>query len=225
MSTDLTTLFGSAPTVSKFEDEKALASVMKAANFLPRFQLYTSSSGDVKRGNINMAHFGIAEGKTIIDLGKEVVVIPLAARPCAIRLLNNNTKVLSYYDIKNAEFQKIQLIAESGQKDTGCMFGPQFLLWVPSVEKLAIYHMNNPTARREALALKGFMMKKGPCTIRSKYIDNGTHSWHGPECLPCSTPIVVFPDSDMLAKEWNKFCNPESAVEEAAPEEATGRDR
>ena len=215
---DLSVLFGQPGSEISVEvgDEKALAAMMKTGDYLPRFTLYASSSKAVKQDKIQQGRFGIEKDKQITDLGKEVDVIVCAVRPCAIRILTAQNKVLSYYDYKSPQFQEIQVIAEGGDKKSGCLFGPQFLLWVPVAQEFVLYHMNNPTGRRAAPELKGLL--KQAATIKSKLIESGGNSWHGPDIVPCSTPISVLPDKDEFDKQIEKFKNPKEATVEVDPD-------
>lgn len=187
-------------------NDATFSMIAKGGEWLARFQLFTSSSEAVKSGKIAMAHFGIVPNKdTIIDVGAEVNVAVLAWRARAIRLLGDS--ILSYYTVTDPEFAKIQ--AESEIKDSGCMFGPEFLLWVPSNESFASYHMNNKTAHREAPKLKALLGKFA--TIKSDYIKTEKYSWHGPKIFPCTTPLAPMPDVDKMNAEVQKFNNPSTS--------------
>lgn len=209
MSNELINVTGMG--VSKYADDKAFDS-MSSGGFLPRLQLMGSSSNAVKESKINQGHYALIKGKDqIIDLTKETNVVVLAWRPKALEITTES--VLSVYNPKSADFDRIA--QKSEEPDSGCMYGPEFLVWVPSEKTFATYFMSSKTSRREAPQLKGQLGKAA--TLKAQLIRAKKYAWHGPVVTPCSAPIDPLPNMDAAQDEVNKFNNPPENETEAAP--------
>lgn len=206
---------------SKYSSEETFALIVKSGDYLPRCQLFGANSNACKEGKIGIAHFGIVPNKeTIIDLGVEFSCAVLGWRPRAIRI--SGDAIDNYYDPKHAEFVKVQ--EESEIKDSGCLFGPEFLLWIPQTSQFVLMHMNNKTARRVAPDLLGKIGKAA--TIKSKLIKTDKYTWHGPEIIACNTPLAPLPTAEQVMTEVNKFNNPvASTTETIDPADAATRER
>ena len=202
-------------------DAESFALVSKSSAFLPRIQLFGGNSGACKEGKIGIGRYGLVKSKEqIIDLGAEVDVLPIAWRPKAMRIAGDN--ILTVFKPGNPEFGKI--MAGSEVQNSGCMFGPEYMLWIPSVHELATFFMSSKTARREAPNLQALLAKKSPATLKAKLIKTEKFIWHGPVVTICSTPFDL-PDPAELMEEVQKFTTvPETDVETVEPGTAT-RDR
>lgn len=190
--------------------------VKSALDFLPRFQLFSSKSDACAEGRIGIGRYGLVKGDDIADLGDSVDVGILAWRPKAIRI-EGDTVINAYYpDIKdgiitNQLFKEI--VNESAKRDSGCMYGPEFFIWVPSANAFALYHANNKTARREAKKLHPLI--SSVATFRARLIEKGRYKWHGPVITQCSAPIDP-PNEKLLRAEWETFHNPPKDTVEVA---------
>lgn len=225
MSSELS-IPGLTPVVSKFSDEASFLEIAKASDYLPRLQLFGSNSDAVKEGKIGMAHYGVLTSKDgpITDLGTEVEVGILSWRPKALRI---GDQVLAYYNPKNPAF--IKVMEDSEIKDSGCMYGPEYMLWIPKGNCFASFHMSSKTARREAPKLKALMNApvgagNGLAILKARLITTPQYKWHGPDVLPCTTPLSPLPDVEKLNTELQKFANPPEAQVETDVN-ATGRER
>ena len=184
--------------------------------FLPRLQLFSGKTDACTEGRIPVNHYGLVDGDDIIDLDTEIIVAVLAARHKA---MCTDGDVQSSFD-PNSELFK-DFVARSSIKDSGCMYGPEFLVFVPSAGKFATYFMGSKTARREAKKFKPLMSK--PAKLSSKPIEKGKFKWLGPVILP-SDEVVDIPDMAKATAECEKFRNPPEDKVEAAPSDE-GRDR
>lgn len=202
-------------------DDKQLAAVSSSGDFLPRLQLFGGNSDACKKGQIPIAHYGLVSGKdTVEDLGKEVDIIVICARAKALRIGDDGT-IITKHDPNNEEFKKI--MEDSNVQDSGCMYGPEFMVYVPSSGKFATFFMSSKTARRVAGAVHARLRKAA--TLKAELIETKKYKWHGPVCTPCSTPMVA-PSGDDIAAAIKKFlAAKESAVETVTPAETTGRAR
>lgn len=176
-------------------------------DYLPRLQLCGGTSLIVKECKIPVAHWAsILKEDQFTDLGAEVDIIPLAWRAKAMEI--GDDQIINLYDPgpkdnPNKDFQAIQL--KSDIRDSGCMFGPEFLVWIPKIKIYATYFMNNKTARRESPKVLAQIGKAS--TLKAHFIKTAKYSWHGPVCTPCSTPLVE-PDMVEVKKQQDKFNNP-----------------
>lgn len=107
---------------------------------------------------------------------------------------------------------------------------PQFLVYIPSVDKYATLFMGSKTSRRVAPDLKAILdsgMKQGvikAATLRNQLIkDKRGRSWHGIVVTTCSQPLT-FPSQEEMVGIINGFNNPPEKDTEAAPSE-DGEDR
>ncbi len=196
------------------EDEKSWGALVTSSSFLPRVQLFQGTSNLAKEGKIGPGCYGILSKKEEIthDLGKQFECLPLSYRYKAIEMKDG--QVISVYNPKLPEFLRIQ--AASDTPDSGCMFGIEFLLWVPSVKLFVTFFLATKTARRQAPNLRN-QLKQGTI-LKSEYIKKPKFSWHGPIVTQCSTPFEM-PDDDAMLDEATKFANPkESEIEAVTPQ-------
>lgn len=196
-------------SISKYGSDGDFAAVSSTFQFLPRLQLFGSNSDFVKRGRIPMAHYGLVTQKeTVEDMGPEVDMVPVSWRPKAMRITNDQP--LSYYNPQSEDFQKVQ--KDSEQPNSGCMFGPEFLVWLPVLKKFASFFMSSKTARNRAQEVRALM--GCGATLGVQLIETAKYTWHGPTIRPCSAEFDNLPDADELKKQVDTFNNPsESTIE------------
>lgn len=206
--------------VSTFKEED-FALVSTAGDFLPRLQLYGGNSTAAKEGKIGIGCYGIVRSKDAIeDLGKSVDVIVVDGKAKALRVEKDNT-IITKFDPNDVEFKKI--MAESNIKDSGCMYGPEFLLYVPAAEAFVTFFMSSKTARREAKKVYA-RMRKG-ATMTAQLIKTAKYSWHGPVCSPSSAPFDALPTEDEFREAALKFKAEKGSEVETVTGDATARAR
>lgn len=177
--------------------------------FLPALTLFIAQSQAVQDGKIGMNMYGLRRSGDEIDvLDKEVDIVILNKRPKALDLTDKNN-IRASFDPKSDLFKEIQAKANAKKteetKHLRCMFGYEFLVWVPDRREFAAFFMGSPTARNEAGKVLGRMGDKA--TLKSKRIDGAQNSWYGPVCLPCSA-IFDLPDQDEARKVQEEFLDP-----------------
>jgi hypothetical protein len=213
-----TALITMPETLPASKSDDAFAKATKTGDWLPRLQLMTANSDKVKSGEFPMNHYALINGQTLRDVGLTVDVLVIAWRPKAIEM---GDEIISVFDVNLPEFVRIQ--EKSEVKDSGCMYGPEFLLWVPQCKEFATFFMGSKSARREAPGVKARMLKGG--TLKSQNVKTAKYSWQVPLCVPCSTPFEL-PAEEGVAVEAEKFLNPpKSTVEKATEAEKQGADR
>jgi len=127
-------------------------------------------------------------------------VLVCAWRPKA---LSTNDPVISVYDVDDAEFKRIQ--EQSDVANSGCMFGPEFLVYIPAAGKFATFFMGSKSQRRESPNMKARMHQAA--TLKSKLIETPKYKWQNPVVVPCSTPFEL-PDLQAVKEQIEKFTNP-----------------
>ena len=223
----LTTLPVSAPKtdLTKYGGE---------VEFLQRIQLVTKGKY-VDKSLIAPGHYGVpTSGDEIIDLGTTIDILPFAVRDKALDTTEDPPLVV--FDPDDPVFEDIA--DRAGEKDSGCMFGPSFLVFERNTGKFYEFFCGTKSGRMEAGNFAAYLpvseeqaeqfegltaQPPQPLTLSAKYIERPRHSWHAPQVNKCSTPFTNLPDMGKIVDEVNKFLNPkESDVEKA---EEGGRDR
>lgn len=221
MSQDLLEVMGpDLVQQSKYGTETAHKSIA-GSSFLPRLQLCGSNSNLCKRGKVPIGSYAIVRGKdTVLHLlGDSVNLLVISWRPKALRFGNGSMQV--HYNPASPQFKQIEI--DSTKEDSGCMYGPEYLVYVPSVNEFCTFHFNNPTMRQSAAGMIPNVGKAVTCNV--EFIDKGKYSWHGPTILNCSTPLTPTTDlakfKEDLLLQRDKFNNPKESEElEEAPAES-----
>lgn len=213
MSTDLVPAeVANLPT--KFTEKDADAAV-KSGDYLSRLQLMTANSKKCKSGDFPTNHWALVNGSVLTDLGKSIDVVNVAWRPKAL----DTEEGVSCYDTETDLFAGIQ--ERSNEKNSGCMCGLEFLVYVPSQEAWAEFYMGSKSSRRDSPSMKA-LVGKG-VTLKSKEIVTKKYTWFNPDMQVCSLGLTL-PDTPEVMEIATKFNNPpESSVEKV--EEDTGRAR
>ena len=212
-SNELVTLDGLGETtaVSKYSDE-AFDS-LRTSQYLARLQLMSAKTEKCMKGEFPINHYAIVDGSNFVDIGEQVDCLVLGWRPKALEI---DDEILSIYDPKDAEFERIQDRADN-EKDSGCMWGFEFLLWLGAPKKFTTFFCGSKSSRREAPNVKALLNKAA--TLRSKLIKTKKFEWQGLDVVECSTPMAAMPTKAKLDEELEKFNNPPKSAVEKAPEE------
>ena len=193
---------------------------VSSGGWLGRVQLMGGNTELVKAGKFPLNHYAhITDKETIDDLGLTVDCACITWRPKALDM--SGDEIINVYDPKDPEFQRIQDLA--GVKDSMCMFGTEFLIWLPTLKKFALFYMGTASARRESPQMMALLQKA--VTLDSKYVNpkNSPHSWQAPVVKSCSTPFEL-PSEEALKREIYRFNNP-PVVETVAESDGEERER
>lgn len=193
-------------------------SLASKSSFLPRIQLYGSSSSEVKRGEMAMGHYGLVRNSVITDLGKEVRCFNYTWQPLAMEIGKNG--IVTCNNPKDPMFD--QIVEKSKVNKTGFMWGYQYLLYLPDQKAFASFYMANASARREAPTMKSLMQKA--IWLKNKLVEKGEYLWHAPVVTPCSDPFDLPSNEDVL-KAVASFKGSAAAATEAAEPAVGGRAR
>jgi hypothetical protein len=221
--------------------EEELQELTKGTDFLQRIQLVTKGKY-VDNGKIAPGRYGVPQtgGEEILDLGPEIDILPLAVRAKALDMRDREA-IIAVYDMSLPEFDNIKTIAESGP-NSGCMWGPSYLVIERSTGTFYEYFMGNKSGRQESGKLRPFLpvsRKKAeaigeephgpiPCTLKNRYIQRATYGWHVPIVTKCSEPFVHLPTLERVRDEVAKFAAAkDNGIERVNEEEeaAAGRAR
>jgi hypothetical protein len=200
-------------SVSKYSDDEFNS--LASTRYLPRVQLMTSNSEKCKRNEFAINHYALVTGSEYQDVGSEVDTLVLGWRPKALEI---GDEIISNYDPKDKEFIRIQDRADN-EKDSGCMWGYEFLLWLGEAQQFATFFMGSKSARREAPNVRSLVNKAA--TLRSKFIETPKYSWQAPQVVACTTPMKM-PTRSALETELDKFNNPPASDVERVEEESDG---
>lgn len=201
-------------------DDDVFGDIAKSGDFLPRVQVMGGNSGLVKQEKIPIGVYALVHNKDKFEsLTKEFDCFVLAWRPKAMD--TNGDQPLSVFNHESEQFKKIQ--EASGGQDSGCMYGPEFLIYIKGANCFATFFFSSKSARRESPSMQGRLGKAATCKI--KLIEGRKYSWHSPVIVPCTTPFDP-PAPDELKEQVEKFNNPsESEVETVDAKEGASRER
>lgn len=214
--------------VQTLANAQMFADIAKSsATFLPRLQLLTAASSIVKERKFPADHYGLFRRKDLLeDLGAKVDCIPITVRAKAIRGLKDDEQ-FTFYDQNHPEFKKIMV--ESEEKDSGAMFGPEFLTWLVDEKELCQFFCGSKSSRLESQVLFSILQQGKAATLDSRIIKTPRHTWVAPAISVCSIPIN--PDQlpsnngvDINA-EVKRFLEIKSSTFETADESADNRPR
>jgi hypothetical protein len=201
-------------------------SVVNAADFVPRIQLYGSNSNAVKSELINQGRYGFPKtAEEIIDLGKEVNCIPLAWHFKAMQFNGDEPPIVTF-DPKSEVFAQIKEISDGGGL-TGCVYGIEFLLFLPveegEVSNYVTFYLNSKSSRREAGSIRGLLGRAA--TLKVRLVKNAKGSWHVPIVTKCSTPFDIVPDNDEINQKIELFnMEPTTNADIASSEDVASQD-
>lgn len=206
-------------------EDNAIA-VANSTLYFPRIKLCQGNANEVKRGHVAKGgNFALITGKDEVeDLGDEIEFVVCTGRSKALR---TGDVIMSIFDPKDPEFAKIK--EESKDKDSGSMYGPEYLVFLPDVGDegtFATLFLSNPTMRREGKSIHARLRKA--CSARSHLIDppGSKHSWFGPLFGDCATPPTNLPDQDVFTENIDRFNNEKpSQMSTVDSEDDSGRDR
>jgi len=238
MSNDLVPLnLESLPSTELVTDGQ-LQELSKGSDFLQRIQLVTKGKY-VDTGKIKPGHYGIplTGGEEIDDLGPEIDIIPLCVRPKALDMSDRDA-VVAVYDMDSDAFKDIK--ARSATSDSGCVWGPSFLVIERATGQFLEFFMSSKSARAESGNLIKFLPvskekaeRTGtephgplPCTLKARYAKSGSWGWHVPVVSKCSEPFTNLPELEAIREEMEKFVAvKDNGVQNVTEEEAKATKR
>jgi hypothetical protein len=204
-------------------DETAMSAVSAGGKFLPRLQLMTSRSEQCEINGFPTNHFAVVESNDYQDIGESVDILIISWRPKALDTKAEDG-VISCYDPKFVDGKPTGVFAEiqkkSEGKDSGCMYGPEYLVFIPSLDLFATFFCGSKTLRYEVPQFKKRI--GGAATLRPHmiHIKKGDRKYFSTKVYDCTTPLDV-PEQTRITEEAEKFLNPPAQTTEAASDEET----
>lgn len=203
-------------------DTDALDKVAKGSDFLPRLQLVTKGKY-VDTGKIKPGHFGVPQsgGEEILDLGDSVDIIPFMFRPKAMDVSDREAIVTVFDNTEDPQFKRII----AAPKNSGCFWGPTFLVFERSTGKFYEYFFNNASGRTEAGKIRPFLPSEAngglpsACTISSRYKTKGEWGWHVPVITQCTMEFDTVPTLEQVNETVEKFKAMKGGVEKVTDPE------
>jgi hypothetical protein len=151
-------------------------------------------------------YYVIKKGEEI-DLGKSFDAFVIAIRPKALDIRNIATP-LGYYDMASAEFQKIQELSKTPK--SGCLAGPEFLIWIPKIKKFAAFFYGSKSAKQSAGKTADLIGRW--VTYDERFAKNTQGSWYTFSVKPCMLEGEK-PPQDKFDAQLQAFKNPKSGPE------------
>ncbi len=247
MSNGLIATGGSASALSILNQQSAgdlalLDKLSQPTTFLPRIQLYTKGK-PIDKKLIESGHFGVPkQGDEILDLGTSIDILPLLRKAKAIDMSDADNLIVSN-DPNSDEFKRIVHDADN-KTDSGCAYGPTYLVFERTTGCFYEFFCGNKSARYESPKINRYlpvtpeMVAAGPpvtdekeprfakpLTLRAVYIEKGRWSWHAPKAEDCLTPFDRGFDEAKLAEAVELFLKKDVPEVETAPSRSSGRRR
>lgn len=200
-------------------EDTNLATVATRRAFLPNLKLFAAQSAAVIGGKIGMAHMGLQKSKdSIVDLGKTVDLIFYTYRYKAVEKVGG--EYINYYHLANETFgdEFKRTTEKSKDKNSGCMSGVEFLVWIPSQNEFAIYYANNTSALGIVKSITALLTK--PATLGSELVKTKDFSWYAPTVTLCSTEVSQ-PQMAELQSVGQWFLSPKKSSKEVDEETTT----
>jgi hypothetical protein len=218
-------------------DDSGFEELSKGGDFLARLQLFSKGAA-INKSLISPGHWGVPEGDDdVTDLGITVDLLSLARRPKALDMSDKDAIVVNF-DMKSDEFKRIAEASEG--KDSGCMYGPSFLVVERSTGRFLEWFCGTKSTRSEAKKIYPYLPLTEqdiaarkleasphgpqPFTMKIKLVERKRFSWHVPVVVKCSTPFAALPDTKKIIMEIERFINPpDPQVEKVTPKEGEKR--
>lgn len=214
--TSLGDLFGNGGALSTqtADDLKALDAMTSSSSFLQRMQLYSKGKSGASGTIIEGGHFGIPKSSDdILDLGKSVDLLVIARKAKAIDMSDTDNIIVSNSPA-DAEFKRIVDLADN-TRDSGCAYGPTYLVYERSTSSFYELFMGNKSGRYASAKINEFLPSVvdgtptfPTMTLASEYITKGKWNWFAPKPSAGLTAIDL-PSADVLKSEIERFMKPE----------------
>lgn len=205
---------GGALSTQTADDLKALDAMTSSSTFLQRMQLYSKGKSGASGTIIEGGHFGIPKSSDdILDLGTSVDMLVIARKAKAIDMSDIENIIVSNSP-SDSEFKRIVEAADT-TRDSGCAYGPTYLVYERSTSSFYELFMGNKSGRYASGKINEFLPSVvdgtpsfPTMTLASEYITKGKWNWFAPKPSACLTAIDL-PDTEALKNEIERFMKPE----------------
>jgi hypothetical protein len=197
------------------QDDKAFELASSGGKYLPYISYMTAAAEKCKSGEFPINTYALVINGNFTDIGKEIDVIVCDWRSKAMQ---TKPAILVIHDVNDKRFKETMDLSEV--KDSGAMYGIEFLLYVPKLKKFVTLFCSSKTSRKEAPVIRGFMFKGA--TLGGKQIETAQYKYWSLTAKACNAALEV-PEQAELEKQIASFRTPPAAPEAAEP--ASTRDR
>ena len=184
---------------------------MSSGGGFPRMSLCTANTQTVKDGEFPTNTYALTIGETVHELGKNVDVVVCAYRLTAI---DTSEGFCCSHDSKSELFLDIQENSDTQGYGCGCIYGQEFLVWIPQHKTFATLLCGNKTARNMAGGIKALVGEVA--TFGSKKFESPKFSWFGMTVAPSNTAITEIPSDEDYTSTVDKFVNDKGVERELA---------
>src|SRR6185436_3266869 len=192
----------------------------KSSDYLPRLQLLSGNSELCQNGTGRPGEYvAVTNKQTNKLLGASLVCWPLGFRHKALNTGGENP--IASFDVKSKLYNEIKAL--SAVKDSGCMYGPEFLLFIPDFG-FCTYHMSSKTARNVSPDVQAILKNQKPMVLTSKMIKKPRYTWPSPVANESSI-YPELPPGDQMLIQLQKFLNPKSSNVEMADKPTSTREQ
>jgi len=193
----------------------------QTGKFLPRVQfLSTGSCKLVSEGKAKVGSYALIDGGNVIDLGKEINVIPL----CKLNKAVDIAEGVSHF-APSEDYDRCVAAVEDSGFDSGCMYGPYYLLFLADTEQFVELFLTNTSGRNEESNIDSFLPISAeaaaqhgiearaprPATLGSKEVTSKrgkkSYTYNVPLTNECTTTLNVEnpPTQEDVISRCNKF--------------------
>lgn len=209
-----------ALSTQSVDELRELNAMSNASSFLQRLQLYSKGKSGPNGTIIEGGHYGIPKsGEEIEDLGNSIDVLVIDRKAKAIDMSDTDNIIVSN-DTKSDEFKRIVDMADN-VKDSGCAYGPTYLVYERSTRQFYEFFCGNKSGRYESskintyLPVTAAMIEAGltkeseprfskPMTLKSQYVKKGKWEWFAPKAEDALGTIEL-PPAEQLRAEIERF--------------------
>lgn len=182
--------------------------------YAPRLQL-VSKGGLVDSGTVPPGNFAIVDGDNVTVLGKSIDCIPLAVIDKALDC--SGESVIVAFGRDNEVYKRIA--ETSTEADSGCMFGPCFLVFERSTAQFCELFFNSKSGRRSADKVYPFLpvskasakahgltaQPPRPLNLTSENVKKGRFSWFVANPAPSVAKFEKTPTTEAAIAAINTF--------------------
>lgn len=177
-------------------------------DYLGRFAIMQGGSKPVKKKLIGLGVFGLVKGSDVVDFGENTTVVVLGFRLKACTLAKPFIQV---YDPSTPEYKKIAELSKDRIGKKTNKQGPEFLLYLPSIDDFGVLHMNNATLQNIAPSMKPKAGNALYLDLEAELIETPDFSWYG-FTVQASNTNVELPTDGRVAKMIHEFNHPKQTV-------------
>jgi len=206
--------------LAKYSTDNSKLLAATAASYLPYIIVTNGMSEVVKQGKVFPGKMARMKDQTGTELATPLNAIFCVSQPRAQQTTADGLSITT--DSDSAEYKRIVAVVASNAKNTGAMYGADFLVWLPDHNEFVSMFFSNASTRRMIAATVGMLGK--PVQITVGPASNSKGDWFIPVITPSTTPHAPF-TAEQLDEAMAKFKGQKPAEQPAAAGADAGRVR